>query len=320
MESTRYELSPPSLQELADVLASALPENYATSSATVVDCPDLRQPPFNLACEGLCGSETIADIGGQPHLFPQPRLDKNYSLMECAELMDMTPNQGFIIGAGAGPNHVHGVPSELAPNFGWKEGFENVNNLTRSARLIVSNDGRSAVGCPCSGSTECSLMMNLYGSLGLPGQAVRVTARGRRGDIASFSEFMRTALYKAYGEDRQVSLGGVFLMKQGRAKFHVMPPFPPSDELPFRSQAALDEWLSYHDFSGPMVCLSVFHSADPKRLGVRLEHTHCFNGDNKGGHYHYDLPANDELGEVEYEGYFNAAKAFIQIDKPKDFQ
>lgn len=85
---------------------------------------------------------------------------------------------------------------------------------------------------------------------------------------------MLLALRKVYGEDRQVSLGGVFVMTKGKAKYHVMPLFPPAAELPFKSQAALDGWLSYHSFDSLMVCLSIFHSADPERIGVRLEHTH----------------------------------------------
>lgn len=326
METTRFELSPPPLHDIAAVLQCALRKNYTTASSTVIKCPDLRQPPFNLACEGLCGSEIIADIGGQAHLFPQPRLDKNYSLIECAKAMGMTPEKGSLIGAGAGPHHVHGVPSELAPNLNWKDGFDNVNNLTRSARLSITNSteaqGRARcaaesgpVVCPCSSTAEFSLMMNVYGSQGLPGDVLRVTARGRRGSIASFSECMRRALRAGYGEKRQVSLGGVFLIKQGAARFHVMPPFPPRDELPFASQEALDGWLSYHTFSGPMVCLSILHSADPENTGVRLEHTHCFNERNEGGHYHYDVDAGGEE-VVEYEGYFNVAKDFVQIDKP----
>lgn len=67
-------------------------------------------------------------------------------------------------------------------------------------------------------------MMSLYGSLGLPSPVIKVTAEGRRGAAASFTEFMCLALREAYGEDRQVSLGGVFVMKKGRARYHVMPP------------------------------------------------------------------------------------------------
>lgn len=206
-------------------------------------------------------------------------------------------------------------PRRVAPHLSWEGGFDKVHNLTRSARLLYSGpDHEAAVSCPVSASTECALMMNLYGSHGLPGPVIKVTAKGRKGDFASFTDFMRLALRDPYGEDRQVSLGGVFVMKKGKAKYHVMPPLPPFSELPFKSQAALDGWLSYHNFDGPMVCLVILHSADPEEIGVRLEHTHCFSNErNEGGHYHYDLGGD----EVEYEGYFNTIKTFYQIDKPK---
>lgn len=319
MEVTRHPLSPPSLEEIAEVLALELPFNYAISSATVVDCPDLRNAPFYLAFEGLTGSETAADIGGQANLFPQPRPEKQYSLVDCAKLMGMSPDHGAILGAGAGPALVHGMPSELAPHMSWQGGFDKMNNLTRSARLTCESGHEPEVRCPVSGSTECTLMMNMYGSLGLPGPVVKVTAQRREGHVASFTDFMRYALRKAYGENRQVSLGGVFIMKRGNARYHAMPPFPPEHELPFKDQAALDGWLSYHNFGGPMVCLAIFHSADPEQIGVRLEHTHCFSNEkDEGGHYHYDLLGDDESYEVEYEGYFNTVKTFFQIDKPKD--
>lgn len=235
MEFTRHPLLAPPLEEIAEVLSAALPDNYITSSATVVDCLDLRNEPFKLACAGLTGAETAADIGGKLNLFPQPRPEKHYWLIECAR---------------------------------------------------ISHDGADiepAFRCPASGSTDCALMMSLYGSLGLPGPVIKVTAEGRRGAAASFTEFMCLALREAYGEDRQVSLGGVFVMKKGRARYHVMPPFPPASELPFESQAALDGWLSYHNFDSPMVCFAVFHSADPRGLGVRLEHTHCFSNERGRG-------------------------------------
>ncbi|KAJ4252853.1 hypothetical protein NW762_010759 [Fusarium torreyae] len=315
MQATKHQLSPPSLEEIAKVLASALPSNYNTSSATVVDCPDLRDAPFKLACEGLSGSEVAADIGGQANLYPQPRPDKQYSLTDCAKLMGLPEERGAILGAEAGPAHVHGMPSELAPHLSWQGGFDKLNNLTRSARLSRSEDGQFAVGCPESHSSECALMMNLYGSLGLPGPVIKVTAQGRKGDVGSFTDFTRFALREAFGENRQVSLGGVFILKKGKARYHVMPPFPPAEELPFKSQEALDGWLSYHDFDGPMVGLAVLHSADPEQIGVRLEHTHCFSNERgEGGHYHFDLPGE----EVEYEGYFNTIKTFYQIDKPDD--
>lgn len=312
----KLQLSPPSLEDVAQTLAKALPLNYATSSATVVECPDLRQAPFNVACQGLSGAETAADIGGQANLFPKPRTNKTYSLIDCAKVMELSPEKGAIIGAGAGPFHIHGTNSELAPHISWENGFDNVTNLTRAAQL--SKEGSVLpVCCPPSGTTDFGLMMNLFGSDGLPGPVIKITARGRRGDVSSFTEFIRRSLAKAYGEGRQVSLGGVFLMRSGKAKYHVMPPFSSLGPPPVRfdNQEHLDSWLSYHNFSGPMVCLSVLHSADPEKIGVRLEHTHCFSNEREeGGHYHYDLQDSPDDEEVDYEAYFNTIKTFYQID------
>ncbi|KAM6484902.1 hypothetical protein HDV62DRAFT_356641 [Trichoderma sp. SZMC 28011] len=317
MEITQNVLSPPPLQEIADVLELALKSNYRSSSSSVVQCPDLRDPPFSLPFEGLNGCESIADIGGQGHLFPTPLLHKKYSLIECAKLMKLPAEGGALLGAGA--HHVLGTNMELAPSLSWSGGFNNVNNNTRGARITSTVNNIVKFGCPPSNSTDCTLMMNLYGSLGLAGPVIKITARGRKGDGKSFTEFIRGALKTAYGEDRQISLGGVFIMKQGKALFHVMPEFPGVEDLPFKDTKTLDQWLTYHEYSGPMACLSVLHSSDPNGLGVRLEHTHCFSVDrDEGGHYHYDLPGNPaDEDEVVYEGFFNTAKTYFQIDKPK---
>jgi hypothetical protein len=164
-------------------------------------------------------------------------------------------------------------------------------------------------------------MVNLYGSSGQPGRVLKVTARGRTGDAKSFPEHIRKTLAEHYGDARPISIGGMFLIKQGKARFHIMPDFPPKDQLPFKDAKQLDDWLTYHDFHAqppqPIVCLTVFHSADPeKKLGLRIEHTHCFSTNGTtGGHYHYDLLEHDG-DEVEYEGYFNTAQTLYRIDQP----
>lgn len=314
--TTRHPLSPPSLQELAETLMPALEANYEQASASVITCPDLRKPPFHLAGAGLSGDESVADIGGQPHLFPRPLFDKKYSLLECARCMDMSPTQGMLIGAGAGPFHVIGQNSELAPNLSWQGDFSKVNNLTHLAKIDKT---RNNVVCQKSPSTDCALMMNLFGSSGESGPVLKVTARSRKGDHKSFTECIRRTLHQAYGNDRQISLGGIFLLKKGKALFHVMPDFPPEDKLPFNDRHELNDWLTYHQFSAPIVCLTVFHSADPEELGLRMEHTHCFSeGKDEGGHYHHDLPAGEDgAEEVEYEAYFNTAKTLYRTDQPE---
>ena len=99
MKTDRYPLNAPSLEELAQKLKPALENNYTDSSISVETCPDLRKPPFNLATEGLTGDERIADVGGQPNLFPSPRLECRYSLPALAQAMEMDPKRGSLIGA-----------------------------------------------------------------------------------------------------------------------------------------------------------------------------------------------------------------------------
>lgn len=325
MKTTEHSLFPPSLQELATVLQPALTSNYNASSITVSPCPDLRQAPYHLASPGLSGRECIADIGGQPNLFPDPRLDRRWSMVSCARAMGMSQSGGMIIGAGAGPWFHLGTNSELAPNFAWEGAFEDVRNQTWYTK-VEKESGKAR--CERSGSTDCALMMNLYGSDGQPGNVLKVSARGRKGQEKSFTECIRHALTAHYGKERMVSLGGVFVIKRGKTKYHVMSDFPAKpegQEHTFTSAKQLNDWLTYHEFEtsekSPIVCLTVLHSADPdKKLGLRMEHTHCFtiDGSHRGGHYHHDLDGQDE--DVEYEAYFNSAKVVYRIDKPEVFR
>lgn len=313
MSTQKYPLNPPSLDELVQVLQPALEKNYNSSSISVSPCPDLRQPPYHLATAGLSGQECIADIGGQPNLFPTPRLDCKWSMLSLAQQMEMSPSGGQLLGAGAGPFHIIGLNSELAPNLSWKDDFSNVDNQT----YYTKYQGKPS--CERSPTADCALMINLYGSQGLPGPVLKVTARGRKGSEKSFTDCLRHALHAHYGDNHPISLGGIFLLKHGKANFHVMPDFPPSNELPFKNAKQLNDWLTYHEFEAPMVCLTVFHSADPgKEMGLRMEHTHCFEagGGGKGGHYHFDLEGKGEE-EVEYEAYLNAAKCVYRIDRPE---
>ena len=154
-----HPLSPPSLEELADLLKPALEANYKESSVSVTTCPDLREAPFHLAAPGLTGRECIADIGGQPNLFPEPRLETRYSMVSCARQMGMSQERGMIIGAGAGPWLNLNTNSELAPNFSWEGAFDDVKNNTYFTKVDKET---GAPVCQRSPSTDCALMMNLY--------------------------------------------------------------------------------------------------------------------------------------------------------------
>jgi len=321
MHSIAYELNRPDLEEVQKLLQPAIAANYSHSSVEVIQCPDLRAPPFNLAAEGLSGTPVIADVGGQSNLFPRPQFDKKYSLVDIAkDCMQMSSKQGMLIGAGAAPFHVVGQNAELAPNIAWMDGYDNLTNLAYVTKVDRSS-GRDSITCQKCPSTDCALMMNLFGSSGLPGPVIKITARKRIGKDPCFTDVIRFALHKHFGDDRPVSMGGVFVIRKGKANFHVMPDFPPESKLPFTDREQLNDWLTYHNFSvqgngsgDEIVCLSVLHSADPdEKMGLRMEHTHCFGRNGRGGHYHYDV--EDE--EIEYEGYFNIAEMIYRVDRPE---
>ncbi|CAG7930120.1 unnamed protein product [Penicillium olsonii] len=320
MAVTKHIRDRPPLDELAAIIQKALLSNFKTASATVVQCPDLKKPPFNLAASGLSGNPRIADIGGQGNLFPRPILDAKYSLLNLARDMELSPNAGFILGAGAAPFQDIGRNAELAPNLSWRSNdptasFENPNSLSvdNGSRVIQVEENREPI-CEHAKSTNCALMANLYGSDGDAGPVLKIKARARTGE-KNFTDCIRLGLRDVYGDSRPLSLGGVFILESGKARFHIMPDFPAEDQLPFRDRLELEkEWLSYHVFEAPVVCLTVMHSADPEGLGLRMEHTHCFeaDGDRKGGHYHYDV-GEDEVG---YEAYFDVASVVYRIDRP----
>lgn len=296
----KVDLEPPPLRELCDAIKTGLAANFTSTLVSVEACPDLRQAPYNLAFAGLSGSPRVADVGGQHNLAPTPDFTKKYDLLHIARLMDMSLEQGALLGAAAGPFHVVGMNSELMPNLRWDKG--DVINETHFAK--VSGEGSAL--CEKLPSHDCALMANLFGSAGLPGDVLHITASSRTGTL-NFTEAIRKALSNVYGT-RTVSLGGVFVISRGQAKLHVMPDFSPT---PLITDDEKQQWLKFYDMRAPLVCLSVLHSHDPG-FDLRIEHTHCFSEHGDGGHYHYDTTPED----VRYEAWFNVAEVLYRIDRP----
>lgn len=295
----RLDLKPPPLKDLVEPIKSGLAKNFKSISVSIEECTDLRQAPYNLAFAGLSGSPRIADVGGQPNLAPTPNFSKKYNLLDIARLMELPEGQGALLGAAAGPFHVVGMNSELMPNLSWEDG--KVSNETHFAKV----KGNGSVLCEKLPSHDCALMANLFGSAGLPGPCIHITATSRTGSL-NFTDAIRRTLQDAYGE-RTISLGGVFVILKGKAKLHVMPDFSPT---PLITDEQKENWLKFYEMEAPLVCLSVLHSHDPG-LDLRIEHTHCFSDHNEGGHYHYDTTPED----VRYEAWFNAAEVLYRIER-----
>ncbi|RWS12884.1 Ester hydrolase-like protein [Dinothrombium tinctorium] len=303
--SIKRQLLVPSLQEIADLLNQNLNRYFAECNAAVVDCPNLRQAPFHLANEGLCGNPMVADIGGVRYLSPLPRLDKQpYNFTELGELMGF--KNALVIGAACAPFHVTGVNCELIPNLAFKKDENEcltIANETHAAKI----DERGECELFKLDSVECCLLGNVFVCEGKPGKVLKINAKKRIGN-ENFTESIRNIIREKYGENI-ISLGGVFLIKQGTAKLHIMPDF---STTPLNTEEQVNEWLKFFSMKAPLICLSVFHSYDDN-LELRMEHTHCFSTHGAGGHYHYDITPD----EIEYEAYFNVAETLYRVDAPK---
>lgn len=124
-----------------------------------------------------------------------------------------------------------------------------------------------------------------------------------------------------------IGLGGAFVLKNGKAKQHVMPDF---STTPIHTDAEVDQWLKFYEMSGPLVALGTLISGDYvscfhyyrlevfkysiyfKDLDLRVQHFHSYSDHGEAGHYHYDTTPDT----VEYLGYFTLAENIYRVDQP----
>lgn len=103
-------------------------------------------------------------------------------------------------------------------------------------------------------------------------------------------------------------LGGVFLLKNGAARQHVMRDF---SKTPIHTDDELNNWLKFYEMPGTLITLGTLIT-DDAGLDLRLQHFHSFSTGNWGGHYHDDTTPDT----VEYEAYFNVGERIVRVDKP----
>lgn len=155
--------------------------------------------------------------------------------------------------------------------------------------------------------TRSALLGNLFLSEGKAGgKVLKVSCKKRIGE-ENFISAMRIACAEHYS-DKTVGVGGVFLMKQGKAKQHVMDDF---SKTPIHTDEDVNNWLKFFNMDAPLIALGTFVT-DEADLDLRLQHFHSFSKHGHGGHYHYDVTPD----VVEYEGYFNVGSSIVRIDRP----
>ncbi|XP_033219952.1 ester hydrolase C11orf54 homolog isoform X2 [Belonocnema kinseyi] len=292
----------PPLEELKTVFSEALATNFAEFSVEIVDSPDLKEKPFTLAASGLGGKPTILEVGGPSFLLPLVQREKVYDIKTLAPLVGHG-DKSLVIGAGGGPWPYINSNCELMTNV-----LLDKPEPSESSRMsFVDKSNRACVlqVLPAN-ETRFALLANLFLSEGKPGKVLKVYAKKRTGEN-DFIATMQKALAIRY-TDKLVGLGGTFLIKEGKAKQHVMPDF---SKTPLRTPADLDDWLHFYDMSAPLIAVGTFVSAETD-LDLRVQHFHSFSHHGEGGHYHIDTTPDI----VEYLGYFTPGEILYRADQP----
>ncbi|KAJ1522089.1 hypothetical protein ONE63_002400 [Megalurothrips usitatus] len=297
----RKDLKCPPLEEVATVLSKGLQDVFSQVSVEVVDCPDLSQQPFTLARQGLGGKTALIESGGVPFLLPSVKRDKVYEMKELGKLTGL--DSFLMIGAGAGPWPFAGTNAELMANLAVDG--DNVDNQSRMAKVNPKDNGCLLEVLPNT-ETRHALLGNLFCCEGKPGKVLKVHCRHRIGED-DFVTSLRKALASHY-KNEPVGLGGTFLLKEGKARQHVMPDF---SATPLHTEEDLNKWLNFYVMSSPLIAVGTLISADPG-LDLRVQHFHSFSHHGEGGHYHNDTTPNT----AEYLGYFNLGQSVIRVDAP----
>ncbi|XP_066997889.1 ester hydrolase C11orf54 homolog isoform X1 [Anabrus simplex] len=293
----------PPLEDIVEVLQSGLKYNFSEINLEVVECPDLTKPPFTLACKGLGGKPRLVEVGGVPYLVPLVKREKLYDVKDVGHFAEVDP--AFIIGAGAGPWPHAGVNCEMMVNaevIGNK-----VNNHTRIAKVNVADDSCILETLPDTES-RFALLANLFCCEGKSGKVLKVSCKKRIGSDDFISSIRKTL--QNHFKEKAVGLGGTFLLKEGKAKQHIMPDF---STVPLKSDDDVEKWLHFYNQSAPLVAVGTLVSADPG-LDLRVQHFHSFSHHGEGGHYHIDT----EPDVVEYLGYFALAESVYRVDRPTE--
>lgn len=247
------------------------------------------------------------------NLIPRVNLQSHYDLRTVVNSI-YTSDADYpisIFGPGGGAYFNLGYCCEFMGSASYGIQKCDVRILRCACRYAYVDENGDGKWAEQANDDRFGLMGNFYSSQNDEGKVLKIRVKKRTGK-ENYTEAIRAVLLSKYGSDKPVSMGGVFLIKSGVAKLHIMPKYWPNE--PSNDDTVNNEWLKYYNITKhPLVCLSVFHSYDPG-YNLRMEHTHCFNLDTQteAGHYHYDTTPDT----VEYEGYFNTAERVYRLDGP----
>jgi hypothetical protein len=157
----------------------------------------------------------------------------------------------FFCGAGAGPWPLINKNCEGIVNLKASNG-----SVANESHYVKLNDDGSKYTLHKNppGEIRSALLGNLFLSEGRRnGKVLRVSCKKRIGE-ENFISAMRIACANHY-TDKTVGVGGVFLLKEGKAKQHVMDDF---SKTPIHTDDEVNNWLKFFNMPAPLIAVGTF--------------------------------------------------------------
>lgn len=299
----------PPLEEIALALQKGLSAYYNEVHVAVMPCPDLQE--WGCAAPGMCGSERIIEVGGEPYAHNPKYHGVQFDLGEIAQAIGLS--DWYACGAGIACSQVIGghcgemIPCTTAQGL----------NNSKVARVSPENE--------CIVEDYPSLLhggiANVFFSEGKPGNVLQIELKQRIGAEKSLTQALRKSLiaHLDIREERQLALGGTFKVEAGKIRSHVMPDYECIGYQYYdtEKEEVIRDFLQFYEHMGPnLLCFTVLWTGDPTGATLNLrdsgEHTHFYTMTDKpeAGHYHYDVTPD----EIHYLGYFNLAHELYRVN------
>ncbi|XP_012225616.2 ester hydrolase C11orf54 homolog isoform X1 [Linepithema humile] len=320
-EITKWEtisLFQPDLSQLINVLTDGLQYHFEIVEVKCIKCPNLTDKPFNLVGNGLSGNEAIIGCFSTDDELRRATETATWDLKDFA--MHFCNKLFFIGGGYAGMpnlpfngtlvmNATYSAPQQINNESGIVFKDTNSNRI----RMETLNDPDYMI---------CSMNGNFFMSEGRDGTVLEVRVMKRRkkptrqcdtsGDIINL--MMNSLMAANVFNDCSIGLGGILIMKKGSVTHQVLPDNVEMSTL--KTPFVLSNHIEYHNSEindqpflislGTIVAVS---TAYQNRLMHMPHKFYSFSNNENGGQFFNDISSDD----IEYIGYFNAAKELFNI-------
>ncbi|XP_029163487.1 uncharacterized protein LOC114934940 [Nylanderia fulva] len=321
----KIDLFVPKVEELIKVLQEGLKQHFKEVSVEWMVCPDLTQEPFKLAAPGICGDPMLVELGCISYLFPRPYKNM-YSMKKVLENINYNKHKTMsIIGTTIAPRESDAQLGELLMNASLLQMTENLMEVKNQSCMTFQDEKtkNSKIEYVNDTNLKCYPYGSFFISKGTREKVLKVHVKKRISNT-SFVEALQSILdlkYSDGGQSKQlVGLGGTFLVRNTRAKHHVL---PYSWDARLYSSKDVRNWLHYFELNTPLVAMGTLvsnpdiytnlcHTTVGQYYDIPKSRFHAVSRSGAAGGYFYK--AVELFDTAEYVGYFQLANILYHID------